>query len=270
MIALFLLLAAAHPAVQTRCGACHSPEGWAKVVFDHARTGFPLEGRHREATCAGCHQGLDFKATVPQRCSTCHQDAHAGEFGARCEGCHDATSWETKFDANAHRSTGFPLLGRHALIPCEECHLDARDRSFSRAAVECAKCHRQDYARTAGGPIDHAANGFSTRCTDCHGATTFRGANFPAHEQCFEIRGGPHAGIACLDCHTSLHGMTATGTCSTFTAACTGCHTHSQARTDPRHTNVPGYQYKDRKCYECHRFSTATSIAPPSRKGVRR
>ena len=265
MIALLLLLA--HAPVQTHCGACHSPEGWSRVTFDHARTGFPLEGRHQRAACAGCHASLDFKAPIPQRCSTCHQDAHAGEFGARCEGCHDAFSWEPRFDANAHRSTGFPLLGRHATIACEECHRDLRDRTFSRAAVACAACHQKDYDRTAGGAIDHAANGFSTRCTDCHGAMTFRGARFAAHEACFEITGGPHAGLACLDCHTSLHGIAATGACATFTASCTSCHTHTCARTDPRHADVQGYQCKDRKCYECHRFAT-----PPGafRRGGRR
>ncbi|HYD41202.1 MAG TPA: hypothetical protein VEB43_10275 [Anaeromyxobacter sp.] len=32
------------------CAGCHA-QGWRPVAFDHARTGFPLEGRHREVTC---------------------------------------------------------------------------------------------------------------------------------------------------------------------------------------------------------------------------
>lgn len=259
MIALLLLLAAPHPAIQTRCAACHTAEGWNRVSFDHARTGFPLEGRHQQATCRGCHADNEFKAPIPQRCSTCHRDAHQGEFGARCEGCHDAFGWTSKFDANAHRNTGFPLIGRHAFIPCEECHLSARDRTFSRATVQCSTCHLQDYMRTAGTALDHRANGFSTQCTDCHGPFSFRGARFQAHEACFELQAGSHSGISCLDCHRSLPGFTVTGACNTGTASCTSCHSHTCARTDPRHSDVAGYQCKDRKCYECHRFSASTA-----------
>ena len=263
MIAFLVLLAAAahppaaHPPVETHCGACHNAESWSRVSFDHARTGFPLEGRHQQATCSGCHAGLDFKAPVPQRCSGCHRDAHASEFGARCEGCHDARGWESKFDATAHRNTGFPLTGRHGLIPCEECHLDTRDRSFSRAAVQCFSCHQQDYQRTSGTAIDHPANNFSRQCTDCHGPFSFRPASFAAHDKCFAIRAGPHSGIDCLNCHTRLTGFAVTGACNTGTAACTGCHTHTCANTDPRHASVAGYQCRDRKCYECHSFNGA-------------
>ena len=261
MIVLALLLAAqAHPVAATKCAACHSPEGWNRVTFDHDRTGFSLVGRHREATCAGCHAGLEFKARLSTRCSACHEDVHSAEFGARCEGCHDPNGWQTRFDANAHRNTGFPLMGRHAVIPCEECHYDTRDRNFSRAAVQCTTCHSQDYARTAGGSIDHMANNFSQTCTDCHGAFAFQPARFAAHDRCFELGGGPHAGIRCLDCHTSLHNVAANGTCATNTAACTNCHTHSCTRTDQIHSKVAGYQCKDRKCYECHRFTAAASF----------
>jgi hypothetical protein len=257
MIAALLLAAA------TRCAACHEADGWSKVVFDHLkRTGFALEGRHAETTCASCHAGLDFKAKLSTRCSACHEDVHLAEFGVRCEGCHDPRSWQSRFDADAHRNTSFPLLGRHAFIPCEECHLDMRDRSFIRATVQCTTCHTADFQRTASTGIDHVANNFSKTCTDCHGAYAFSPAHFPAHDTCFELSGGPHAGIRCLDCHTTLRSTAATGTCNTNTAVCTNCHTHSQPRTDPEHTGVPGYQYQYRKCYECHMFTRASSLAP--------
>jgi hypothetical protein len=148
-----------------------------------------------------------------------------------------------------HRRSSFPLTGRHAFIPCEECHGDRRDRGFARATKACFDCHQADYLRTRTSALDHVAAGFPTTCQDCHQAWRWAGAFFAAHEVCFPISSGPHH-VSCLQCHTSLAGFAVTGQCATFTAACTRCHTDSA--TSPRHSNVPGYQFKDRKCYECH------------------
>jgi Class III cytochrome C family len=254
----------AHAPMDTRCGACHSPESWSKVTFDHDRTGFPLLGRHAAASCSACHASIDFSAAVPRSCAACHRDAHAGEFGTRCGTCHDPESWRSRFDADAHRRTNFPLTGRHALIPCEECHQDQRDRRFTRATVDCGTCHQADYLRAATISIDHIAAGFGTNCRDCHNPWSFRAARFPAHDRCFQLAPGPHAGISCLDCHTTLTGTLATGACATNTAACTRCHTCPTAQQ--QHRQVAGFQCRDRKCYECHQF-TARSARVPARSG---
>ena len=84
----------------------------------------------------------------------------------------------------------------------------------------------------------------------------FSPARYPEHDACFELSGGPHAAMRCGSCHASVTHLVASGACMTNNATCTGCHEHSCARTDRRHAQVPGYQCKDRKCYECHRFST--------------
>lgn len=52
------------------CTTCHRVEGWSRVVFDHAKTGFPLEGAHARTPCASCHQ-KGFKGT-PRQCAACH------------------------------------------------------------------------------------------------------------------------------------------------------------------------------------------------------
>lgn len=244
--------AAAHAGGDTRCSACHSTVGWRPVTFDHSKTGFPLDGAHLGASCSGCHVSGDFQRPVPTSCAACHRDVHTGEFGTRCGSCHDARDWTSRFDASAHQRTNFPLTGRHAAIACEECHLEQRDRRFTRATVACYACHAADYARTAGSALDHARAGFGTDCKSCHFSTRFRDAIFPAHRACFQIDGGPHAGIACLDCHTTLGSVAATGACATNTAACTRCHTCGKVQGD--HSNVSGFQCKDRKCYECHSF----------------
>jgi len=241
-------------ASDTRCELCHTEGGWGSAAFPHDRTGFPLTGRHQQAGCRECHvQSLS--AAIPRACGGCHRDAHAGEFGARCEGCHQTESWATTFTADAHRRTNFPLVGAHALVPCQECHADARARTFTRATTPCAGCHLKDYQRTGLTGLDHQAVGFSTDCRQCHGPYRFREATFPGHDTCFQQSRGPHAGIPCLSCHSSLAAVTATGTCSTGTAACSSCHTHDCAVTDRQHAGVPGYQCKDQKCYSCHRFA---------------
>ena len=271
VLALSLLVAAPtaaspHATSATRCEVCHSATAsWTSVTFDHSRTGFPLVGRHEGVACIACHTSQDFKAPLPKACNACHRDVHEGELGTRCASCHDARSWQSRFTADAHRRTNFPLTGRHAVMPCEECHLDTRDRSFVRASVECFTCHRADYARAAFTSIDHLAAGFSTRCDECHSSATFRGARFAAHDACFQLSVGPHAGIQCLECHTTRPAGMVTGACSSNTASCTRCHTC--ANMQPRHAQVSGFQCKDRKCYECHQFVAPPVARPRFREG---
>jgi hypothetical protein len=238
------------------CRACHTEASWTEVRFAHERTGFPLEGRHVAAGCKACHPA-GFAAPVKGSCAACHRDPHAGDLGARCGGCHDATSWAARFGAEAHRRTNFPLSGRHAFIPCDECHGNRRDRGFARATVECLACHQADYARTGAGSIDHAAAGFGTQCRGCHSHWRFADAVFPGHDRCFLVSSGPHARTRCLSCHTQLVGLGASS-CSTGTAACSRCH--GCADTTARHVGVLGFQCADLKCYECHRFSVSGGL----------
>jgi hypothetical protein len=239
-------------AAGTRCAACHTVKSWTEVRFNHERTGFPLRGQHAQARCRDCHV-KDFTARVPDTCSGCHRDRHAGELGLHCEGCHDESSWRPLFEAAAHRRTTFPLTGKHAVIPCQQCHGNLRDRAFEHAPLACAGCHAADYDRTKGKAIDHLAAGFSKDCQGCHGTWSFKQAQLEGHDACFRISGGPHRGIACASCHSPLPMVRLTGACNTGTATCTACHEHECARTDRQHRDVMGYECRDRKCYECHR-----------------
>jgi len=246
---------------ETKCGFCHTAEGWKKVSFSHDKTGFPLTGRHRDVTCSACHPGGDFGKPVPRACAACHRDVHAQRLGQRCDRCHDTGSWkEASFGPEAHRRTAFPLTGRHAALPCEECHGDRRDRAFSRPVVQCVGCHQKDYDRTAlkPGALNHVLAGFDTTCRTCHGTYSFPRATFPAHDACFAIRAGPHAGVACKDCHTnnSIPALVAGQplTCSSLVPAdCLNCH--KPPGIDAGHATVPGYLRSNQRCYECHRFA---------------
>lgn len=236
------------------CERCHDPGGWVPARFDHTQVGWPLEGQHAEARCGFCHE-QDLKVALPRACDGCHRDPHRGELGLRCEGCHEPVSWRSRFTADAHRRSAFPLSGAHAVIPCEECHEDRFSRGFARAPARCVSCHTADLQRAALTSIDHLQAGFSDACERCHTPWRFTRARFPDHDLCFLVSSGPHAGIGCRSCHTTLPSGIVTGSCNTRTAACTSCHEHSREDTDDEHDDVPGYQYEDRKCYECHRFT---------------
>lgn len=241
-----------HDANVTRCELCHTTAGWTQARFAHERTGFPLEGAHATTRCADCHSDARFSTPLGQRCSGCHRDPHRGELGQRCEGCHDALSWRSRFGADAHRRTAFPLEGRHAMLPCAECHGESRELRLARPVKGCADCHLDDYQRTTGTALDHGALGFSTECAQCHQPSRFTPARFPDHDRCFPL-GGDHARVACRSCHLTLPSPQSAGSCASGTATCTSCHEHSCARSDEEHQDVAGYQCVDRKCFECHR-----------------
>lgn len=236
------------------CDACHTNETFAAAHFTaHNATGFPLNGQHARASCEGCHLS-GFATSVSTRCDDCHRDPHAGELGGTCEGCHDSGSWASRFDALAHARAGFPLVGQHGNLACEECHT-AQLTGFGATPAGCFDCHADDYARASSASVDHQSAGFSKDCKRCHDTWRFSPAAFPGHDRCFQISRGEHFGIRCMDCHTSLAGTSANGTCSTNTASCTGCHEHGCGEMNEEHDDVPGYECRDRKCYECHRFA---------------
>ena len=240
----------------TRCAACHAVEGWEKVRFNHDPTGFPLRGGHTIVACGGCHP-RGFDVPVADTCSGCHRDRHGGEFGLFCEGCHDDRSWRPLFQADAHRRTAFPLVGKHGLIPCQQCHGNMRDRTFVGAPVACFSCHRPDFDRTKVTSIDHATAGFSVQCQSCHNTWRFWPARLPQHDVCFRLTSGSHNGIRCLGCHTTLPPPTFTGTCTVDTLSCTGCHAHECSRSNAQHSDTTNpalmlYQCVNDRCYECH------------------
>jgi hypothetical protein len=192
-------------ATRTDCRACHTPDGWTPATFAHERTGFVLEGRHRPLHCAACHGG-DLAPAPGRQCAACHRDVHAGQFGAQCQGCHSAEGWNGARDAFAHRQTQFPLVGQHAFIPCEECHLNRRDKTFAGSAVACLRCHGNAYSSALLTTIDHQASQLSVNCQSCHVPWSFSGARLPQHEPCFPIARGDHRDIQCKSCHTALAG----------------------------------------------------------------
>ncbi len=245
--------ASPHGTLSMQCTDCHTTENWSTLAdpmkFNHANTSFALYGQHRNIACKQCHTDMKFAGT-PRYCISCHAkdydaaltiDHRTAGFSTDCTVCHavDRLSWQASFD---HNKTQFPIRGAHEAVACNTCHVNNRYRGIP---VECVACHQSEFLATVN--PNHQAAGFSTDCAVCHRALTWIPAAFYPHSF-FPIKTGDthHPGVwsSCVDCHP------AQPTYSTF--ECINCHEHTRARTDPRHDEVPGYQYLSSSCYHCH------------------
>ncbi len=156
------------------CGECHRQRDWRPAKFSHLRTGFPLRGAHRTAPCSDCHGSGTYQGT-PTDCDACHlRDAqmardpiHTAEFQP-CSRCHR----EVGFAPARIDHTSFRLSGQHRFVRCRSCHPTG---VYAGTPSACEECHITDYYSPRTEP-DHAANGYSTACVDCHNPTGWKPA----------------------------------------------------------------------------------------------
>jgi hypothetical protein len=213
----------------TDCGVCHTPAGWTPASFDHSLSVFKLEGKHADVACENCHINNVFSGT-PQDCYSCHQkdDKHNGQYGTGCAACHTPAGWlPASVD---HNLFTFKLEGKHAAVPCENCHIN---NVFQGTPTSCYACHQKDDAH----------NGrFGTDCAACHSPAGWLPATFDHNLSAFPLTGA-HAGLDCTRCHVN---NVFQGT----PASCAGCH------ADPvYHAGMFGAN-----CAQCH--STSNWYAP--------
>jgi hypothetical protein len=174
------------------CKTCHSPKSWQKHKFDHGKTDFPLRGKHKKLACAYCHKGKVEKDQMKTDCVACHRkdDVHQGKQGQRCIDCHNETGWRNKvfFD---HDLSHFPLIGMHAAVQCEECHLNS---VYSSTENECNACHAPD---------DVHKTRLGTDCETCHNPNAWENWLFD-HDKDTDFKiDGAHKKAGCYDCHRS-------------------------------------------------------------------
>ncbi len=227
-----------------QCQGCHSinDPNWDEASFNHAT--FPLRGVHQTLDCQSCHVNNVFRGT-PRNCIGCHRqdyeatrnpDHRKAGFSTNCQQCHNFgdEDWD---DADLDHTQFFRLVGVHATIPCQSCHVN---NVFAGTPKNCIGCHKTDY-QNANNP-NHVAAGFSTDCQQCHKASdsSFDQGRFN-HPQ-FPINSGFHAGFPCASCHTNP---------SNFRVfSCFSCHTKPDM--DHEHRQVNGYVYNSIACYTCH------------------
>jgi len=178
------------------CQSCHSSVEWKKAKFDHDKTDFKLRSKHKKVDCQRCHQDVIPKKTkkkkTPARsCFACHQqdDIHKGKQGKQCASCHNESNWSDKiiFD---HGLTKFPLIGLHAVLTCEECHVSA---AYKDTKSECYSCHKKN---------DEHKLKLGTSCETCHNPNGWKHWSFDHDKQTDFKLDGKHKDVYCLDCHT--------------------------------------------------------------------
>jgi hypothetical protein len=149
------------------CEKCHNDVSWKVDSFDHARTHFPLTGRHLVAKCKDCHLTPRYQ-DAPRDCYGCHRraDKHKLKFGERCESCHNTRGWSV-WDFDHDKRTKFKLDGAHRKVSCETCHKEAaaKGKDVGPIAAICVSCHRRDDAHDGQ---------FGPRCDQCHTTTDWK------------------------------------------------------------------------------------------------
>jgi hypothetical protein len=142
-------------------------------------------------------------------------------------------SWRriTSFD---HDITRFPLIGRHAVVPCEECH---RSLLFKDTPLICATCHHDQHHEGRLGP----------NCALCHNPNSWTRWRFDHDTQTRYPLTGAHRGLDCQACH-----VTRNVTKITLATDCYSCH-----REDDAHRGALG-----RFCERCHVTSSFKQVGP--------
>ncbi len=212
----------AQPPSSESCARCHSEHNGEKFLlirwepsreqFDHAKTGWALDGKHAALACERCHnpqrlpaeekkdiQVKDLGRTflgLSQRCQTCHEDAHRGQLGNDCQRCHTATAWKPAngFD---HTKARFHLTGAHAQVACQKCHAPlpaGAGLKFTGLAFEsCQSCH-----------ADPHRGAFQQTCEQCHNTGNWRrvalASKFDHSRTDFPLL-GKHLSVGCTQCH---------------------------------------------------------------------
>jgi hypothetical protein len=219
-----------------KCHSCHSPKSWGNSQFSHDRdTDFKLRGKHQKLSCNSCHQGDVHKNKLKTDCLGCHKvdDVHGGQQGKHCQQCHNETSWGSEVRFN-HDVTAFPLIGLHAITPCEECH---SSHKFKDSKADCVSCHQAD---------DPHEKTLGTQCHQCHNPNSWQLWLFDHNKQTTFPLTDAHKNLQCEACHTEPAGQQVEKSSS-----CASCHFK-----DDIHRG--GFGKHCEQCHNSRKFSDLT------------
>lgn len=192
-----------------------------------------------EAKCENCHVRFDRDAQ-PRLCLDCHkpiaadvrtkQGFHGRLKEKNCRACHTEHKGrdarivvldEKRFD---HAKTDFLLRGKHANVPCKDCH--QAGTPHRKASSGCVACHRKD---------DTHKGNLGDKCGNCHDENDWKKARFDHSRTKFDLRDG-HEKLACAKCHADQR-------FAKTPRDCLGCH-----RKDDAHKGAFGA-----RCETCHK-----------------
>ena len=254
------------------CQSCHTTRAWKSVSsaalnqrFDHAKTKFPLAGKHLSVACSKCHAGGDFKKPVEfQKCSDCHRpNPHGTQFTTRadrgeCSSCHHVDGWKpARFGLIEHAQTRYPLEGRHGRVECAKCHKPAGlEPQYKAKFAQCTDCHRDVHKGQFKSPP------LSNRCESCHTVKGFRPSTFTLarHKDTRFPLSGAHLAVACGDCHKRDATLNEVALYRFTDLSCTGCHRDSHRGQFAVRMQTQGPAGKAIGCLACHTVETWKDI----------
>ena len=190
------------------CTTCHTLAGWKPAPrFDHAKTAYPLTGRHAAVVCDKCHTATEHDdqgryrsfRVAARECASCHEDVHKGRFGAACATCHNTGGWRQQNLAKFyHNRTSYPLKGRHAALTCDKCH--APGRPLRTPFGSCTDCHTDAHFGQLAKRTDQG------RCESCHDVNGMSPAKFTVedHQKTSYALAGAHLAVPCDACHKTV------------------------------------------------------------------
>ncbi len=168
--------------ISMQCNACHTEDGWKPAKdIDHDKV-FPLVDAHATVACASCHKQGYRNGDTPNTCVGCHQadydrSPYPGHdtFPTTCQDCHTTKAWKPA--SGSHPESRFPIAsGRHANIPCNDCHKSALGTPNNKNNTDCINCHTNGSHHTRPGIDSHhqEVGGYLTGssspnfCLRCH------------------------------------------------------------------------------------------------------
>lgn len=280
----------------TTCKNCHNESDWKPAPgFNHAKTNYPLEGKHKTVECQKCHsRTLDaeshadspikprsevfsrFKPVVHGSCVDCHKDPHEGRLGDDCARCHQESDWKEMRGAPKerafHEKTRYPLRGAHIEVACKSCHGPFRGVKAVYKGLpfdSCTACHVDAHLSQLGKIGTHPA-----ACDRCHTVQSFRPPRYEAQDHVTWPLKGAHQAVACFRCHLTEQKLAARATpirawletrSRKDQIVLTQFHPPGDnSRCDTCHADPHKGQFqkrvKEAGCNDCHQVATWTQV----------
>ena len=164
----------------SQCSTCHDTLLWADGKFNHATTGWALQGAHVTTPCSSCHVNNNYSLTSANTdCYGCHQAAWlstqtlggavpnhiAAQYPTTCVTCH--TTWvTTNWLGATFNHTWFRIP--HQGSVCADCHIV----STNYATFSCIVCHSGPHSSKTQTDSSHGGvSGYTygpMTCVPCH------------------------------------------------------------------------------------------------------
>lgn len=237
------------------CSDCHNDEKFKPASkFDHVKTKYPLNGKHKEVACAECHKVSqrngqkfqEFKGLKFANCTPCHTDVHNNKFGPKCTDCHNNESFTAVGGVQNfnHSKTNFPLEGKHQSVTCKACHKVKLTTPLYYK--RCTDCHTDYHTK------QFEKGGIAPDCSTCHSVNGFVGSSFTIEKHnlsSFPLKGA-HIATPCFVCHKK----TEKWKFREIGSKCGDCH------TDIHKNYISEQYYPQSSCSNCHNESRWNAV----------